>query len=147
MQTTWIGVTAMNTKLLVFVAAVVLGTCWFGGTTEGCDRPFYADYALTSWLWPSGSLYVRDAIPPYFALYPPVYYSYPVPRTYGFSPYAYPPGTMTPPSKQVTPLTVRNENLLGNTVSAELGQPKRPPLRIVNPFVSQPVPPAPPGQL
>jgi hypothetical protein len=33
---------------------------------------------------------------PYYALYPPVYYSYPVPRTYGYSPFAYPPGTMTP---------------------------------------------------
>jgi hypothetical protein len=33
---------------------------------------------------------------PYYALYPPVYYSYPVPRTYGYSPFAYPPGTATP---------------------------------------------------
>ena len=30
------------------------------------------------------------------ALYPPVYYSYPVARPYGFSPFAYPPGVMTP---------------------------------------------------
>ncbi len=35
---------------------------------------------------------------PYYALYPPVYYSYPVARTYGYSPFAYPPGTMTPQS-------------------------------------------------
>ncbi len=33
---------------------------------------------------------------PYYALYPPVYYSYPVPRPYGYSPFAYPPGTPTP---------------------------------------------------
>jgi hypothetical protein len=33
---------------------------------------------------------------PYYALYPPVYYSYPVARPYGFSPFAYPPGAMTP---------------------------------------------------
>ena len=33
---------------------------------------------------------------PYFALHPPVYYSYPVPRTYGYSPFAYPPYVMTP---------------------------------------------------
>lgn len=33
---------------------------------------------------------------PYYALFPPVYYSYPVPRTYGYSPFAYPPGVMTP---------------------------------------------------
>jgi hypothetical protein len=34
--------------------------------------------------------------PPYYALFPPVYYSYPVPRPYGYSPFAYPPGTVTP---------------------------------------------------
>jgi hypothetical protein len=33
---------------------------------------------------------------PYYALFPPVYYSHPVPRTYGYSPFAYPPGVMTP---------------------------------------------------
>jgi hypothetical protein len=33
---------------------------------------------------------------PHFAAYPPVYYSYPVPRTYGYSPFAYPPHVMTP---------------------------------------------------
>jgi len=33
---------------------------------------------------------------PYYALFPPVYYSYPVARPYGFSPFAYPPGTLTP---------------------------------------------------
>lgn len=33
---------------------------------------------------------------PYFAAHPPVYYSYPVPRTYGYSPFAYPPNVMTP---------------------------------------------------
>src|ERR1700742_789907 len=33
---------------------------------------------------------------PYYALHPPVYYSYPVPRTYGYSPFAYPPSVMTP---------------------------------------------------
>ncbi len=35
-------------------------------------------------------------VPPYFALHPPVYYSAPVPRTYGYSPYAYPGSVMTP---------------------------------------------------
>ncbi len=33
---------------------------------------------------------------PYYALYPPVYYSYPVARPYGYSPFAYPPGVLTP---------------------------------------------------
>lgn len=33
-----------------------------------------------------------DPILPYYSLYPPVYYSAPVPRPYGFSPFALPPG-------------------------------------------------------
>ncbi len=33
---------------------------------------------------------------PYYAAFPPVYYSVPVPRTYGYSPFAYPPGFVTP---------------------------------------------------
>ncbi len=49
---------------------------------------------------------------PYYSAFPPVYYSAPVPRTYGYSPFAYPPGTMTPE--------------IVETVSAE---------EIVNPYV------------
>ena len=54
----------------------------FGGTTF-------------STIW---DLYLRGdiPIPPYFALHPPVYYSYPVPRTYGYSPFAYPGHVRTP---------------------------------------------------
>ncbi len=43
------------------------------------------------WYW----LYGRERLP-YYSLYPPVYYSYPVPRPYGYSPFAYPPGVATP---------------------------------------------------
>lgn len=39
---------------------------------------------------------------PYYALFPPVYYSYPVARPYGYSPFAYPPGTITPEIEQKT---------------------------------------------
>jgi hypothetical protein len=46
---------------------------------------------------------------PYFAAHPPVYYSYPVPRTYGYSPFAYPPGVMTPEVVQeVKPVQIVN---------------------------------------
>ena len=36
----------------------------------------------------ANSLYTRDYVP-YYAMHPPVYYSEPVPRTYGYSPFAY----------------------------------------------------------
>jgi hypothetical protein len=36
---------------------------------------------------------------PYYAVHPPVYYSHIVPRPYGYSPYAYVPGIVTPQSE------------------------------------------------
>ena len=46
----------------------------------------------------SGTMYGLGLVPvpPYFALHPPVYYSCPVPRSYGYSPYAYPGCVETP---------------------------------------------------
>ncbi len=45
---------------------------------------------------------------PYFSMFPPVYYSLPVPRTYGWSPFAYPPGTMTPEVEPAQPQDMIN---------------------------------------
>ncbi len=93
--------------------------------------------------WPSylgGSVYTSGVrgLPPYFSLFPPVYYSYPVPRTYGYSPFAYPFGSPTPeitvtdgPSKiMINPYVPRTEP---SPASAEktVGGPRT----IVNPFV------------
>lgn len=84
---------------------------------------------------------------PYYAAYPPVYYSYPVPRTYGYSPFAYPPGTMTPDviiEEPVEPVTILNpyvkqeedsEAESEEKVAAASQAPK--PLVIVNPHVPQ----------
>lgn len=96
-----------------------------GGLYNGLDRP--SDYRV-----------------PYFAAHPPVYYSHPVPRTYGHSPFAYPPHFRTPEfCESVVPLTVTNpyvpaveapvaeEKEADETVAA----PKTSdPLVIVNPF-------------
>lgn len=57
----------------------------------GLNSPFHADSARIS-MYTSGLV----PTPPYFALHPPVYYSCPVPRSYGYSPYAYPSYVMTP---------------------------------------------------
>jgi hypothetical protein len=84
---------------------------------------------------------------PYFALHPPVYYSEPVPRTYGYSPFAYPPGTMTPDVVgESQPVTINNPYVPATTPtsapaaikpsdrSASASQARQ-PLVIVNPFV------------
>ena len=83
---------------------------------------------------------------PYFALHPPVYYSEPVPRTYGYSPFAYPPGVMTPEIVgEPQPVTINNPYVPMTTPakadvkpsdrSASANQAPE-PLVIVNPFVS-----------
>ncbi|NUQ65572.1 MAG: hypothetical protein HUU20_24145 [Pirellulales bacterium] len=126
-------------------AARILGLCVVflalsGASGLGSDAASFCSPALCDgygygwWPW---SLYSREYIP-YHALYPPVYYSYPVPRTYGYSPFAYPPGTRTPEVAPPAPLTVPNPYV------APKPEPKpashrvtRSPLRIQNPFVAQ----------
>jgi hypothetical protein len=82
---------------------------------------------------------------PYFALHPPVYYSYPVPRTYGYSPFAYPPGVMTPDVIiDAQPVTIINPHVESNKMTAPKPAPDRSaakaasiePLVIVNPYVT-----------
>lgn len=91
----------------------------------------------------------RIPTPPYFALHPPVYYSVPVPRTYGYSPIAYGSNVRTPDIAPAAgePMTIVNPYVTqpakasikeeakpadGDTAA---NQPK--PLMIVNPFVKQ----------
>jgi hypothetical protein len=85
---------------------------------------------------------------PHFALHPPVYYSYPVPRTYGYSPFAYPGYVMTPEMSAPQPLDIINPHVPAKdkpatpeqdrAAKAELRpQPVPQPLVITNPFVRQ----------
>ena len=78
---------------------------------------------------------------PYYAVYPPVYYSYIVPRPYGYSPFAYPPGTLTP---EVPPApaaaTIYNPFVKPKTeqsVAAPLDRSASAPRTYLNPFVKQ----------
>lgn len=84
---------------------------------------------------------------PYFAAHPPVYYSYPVPRTYGYSPFAYPPNVMTPdvvmsdeqPVEIINPYVPSKETstTTGDQSAAAPQQNKPPqPLVIINPYVA-----------
>jgi hypothetical protein len=75
---------------------------------------------------------------PYFALHPPVYYSYPVPRPYGYSPFAYPPGVMTPEISAPGPVIIQNKFVPQKSIKAA-GRDRvaQTPLRITNPYVVQ----------
>lgn len=55
--------------------------------------------------FPSANLQDRM---PHFSLFPPVYYGYPMPRPYGYSPFAYPGFVETPQASFAEPLTMAN---------------------------------------
>jgi hypothetical protein len=83
---------------------------------------------------------------PYFAAHPPVYYSYPVPRTYGHSPFAYPPHFRTPEIvAEPVALEISNPYVLPKRDASEAIEPERSvqtqtapePLVIHNPYVTQ----------
>lgn len=107
--------------------------------------------------WDIGRLYgVLAQNVPYYAAFPPVYYSVPVPRTYGYSPFAYPPGVMTPEVEMVEPLAIDNPYVTEAPQSATVNPTPEPPadrttsvapqqprpLVVNNPFVRQSAPAA-----
>ena len=100
--------------------------------------PWYSPYpADLTQLYETGKI----PTPPYFSLHPPVYYSRPVARTYGYSPYAYPPQTKTPePAVPApTPKVIQN-HFVPPLKDATKETPKDriavTPVRIINPFVT-----------
>lgn len=121
---------------------------WWGG-----------GYGLSNYY--NRGIYVDQDRIPYFALHPPVYYSYPVPRPYGYSPFAYPGIVPTPhyetrdsgvlvnpyvngnsesgaepktaPAEAPAMKPKKSGSLLSRPITDKLG--KSGPLRIANPFV------------
>jgi len=95
-------------------AVLLSGACFFGTLLHvgeaSAEDGFAFLPAVPGPLWPTtgGSPYSlgQVPVPPYFALHPPVYYSVPVPRTYGYSPHAYPGSTATPEVVQAANLIV-----------------------------------------
>jgi hypothetical protein len=131
------GVIAMKTKI-IFCCLVCFG--YTGFILAG-------DYLFNPWsLYGCGSYYTPTAYSqesiPYFALHPPVYYSYPpVPRTYGDSPFPYPPGmsaflAYNSSNSSPQPQIVKNE-YIDEASPADQQYQTRMPLRIPNPFVKQ----------
>ena len=129
----------MNYRIvLLLLATAIVALSWSSAPAVAGDGYSYG-YGFG---YVPYSIYSQDRIP-YFAQHPPVYYSYPVPRTYGYSPYAYPPSVMTPPAKPTMPITLDNpfvpkrvkvkEAIDRSTAAGRLPEP----LVLVNPFVRQ----------
>ena len=126
----------MNARLILWVVLAALVIPVLTAVATAAGGPGVCGYPG----WGSGyyapRLYVRDDDIPYYAKHPPVYYSYPVPRPYGYSPFAYPPGTMTPEVKVREPLMVPNRYVPRKTERRPDGDRQtRTPLRIINPYV------------
>jgi hypothetical protein len=97
--------------------------------------PSYTPDTCYGPVWTDWGLYSREKLP-FYSLHPPVYYSLPVPRTYGYSPFAYPPGVRTPEVAPIEPEVIRNHTI--PTKPAAQQTPARTaaaPLRLINPYV------------
>ena len=86
----------MKTRKMILAVAVLASVSLLAASAQAGDYGRYCGYGrypadLTS-LYSGGQI----KAPPHFSIHPPVYYSRPVARTYGFSPWAYPPETITP---------------------------------------------------
>ena len=143
-------------------ASLLLGA--LAGTPDQCSANGFGGYGgyygpgLYGYGLGIGQLYRSLDFPldrrvPYFAARPPVYYSAPVPRTYGHSPFAYGPWAHTP--EFVEPLEVKNPHareassegvvdtsdgaVAERTISTrtQLEVYEHAPLTIINPFVQQ----------
>ena len=132
----------MNAKKLLLVVAAIAALCVIPSVTQAANG--FCGYGFGGWGYTG---YTAEYVP-YYAMHPPVYYSYPVPRAYGWSPFAYPPGTMTPeilgaiqaqevinphvPQKEGTSATPMSTN--NKTTQAKESTGPTPQV-VINPFV------------
>lgn len=96
---------------LLLCAATVCGTAPSESQAQTLGIYGSHGFAGPGWFGYFGSPYSTGRIPtpPYFAIHPPVYYSVPVARTYGYSPYAYPGTVQTP--EVVLPEMIENPHV------------------------------------
>jgi hypothetical protein len=122
----------MNTKtatpFFAFIVSIALSS-----VAHGQDLGGGVSFVPPYWGYAHPSIYSTSSVP-YFSLHPPVYYSYRVARTYGYSPFAYPPGVLTP-SRETSRPTQSNIDTSSEMMESSEGHQ---PLRIDNPFIEQP---------
>ena len=119
---------------LLVVAAAVWGMSSVDAKAQGgAGSPFLA-YGF----WGS-SLYNSQTwqTPPFYALFPPVYYTAPVPRPYGYSPFAYPPGFITPEVEPIQAKQIINPYVPQKPVTPSSDRTAAAPKVILNPYVTR----------
>lgn len=141
------------TLIIVIVSGTIFGTMQSEGYSQSLagQNQFFGTFGLGGFQGTSITtvfdLYRIGLIPvpPYFALHPPVYYSYPVPRPYGYSPFAYSGNVRTPAiiGEVVQPEVIRNPHVpssqSGNTDHQDQLTNFGPgrPVVVLNPYFEQ----------
>ena len=96
-----------------------------------------ASFSFGDWYGGNGYYYAYSQIcPPYFALNPPVYYSYPVARTYGLYPFPYYGEIPNSPPVAAEPKTLVNR-YVDQKPASESAYSSPQAVRIVNPYVEK----------
>jgi len=116
----------------------ILAAAMVGVLALGAERCQAQGFGLGgAFLYGAGyGLYVYERMPQY-SLFPPVYYKHPVPRSYGYSPYAYPPGFTTPPVSAVSRRVIVVNSYVPQASSSNEPKSRQPePLVVHNPYVT-----------
>ena len=120
-------------RLRAFILGVGLIGCIDAAASSAHAQFFAPSYGFAGGTGPY-NLYTQDT-PPFYAMYPPVYYSRPVARTYGFSPFAYPPGVPTPQNFASAPQGVQTSEIYdSNAPPGPADALAAAPLMIENPY-------------
>jgi hypothetical protein len=120
-------------RLRAFILGVGLIGCVCAGADSADAQIFAPSYGFAGGTGPY-NLYIQDT-PPFYAMYPPVYYSQPMSRSYGWSPFAYPPGVPTPQAHVSAPQGVHTATVVESNAPAPAEAVAVAPLTIENPFV------------
>lgn len=120
--------TAIRGMLILMILVVAGTTVSTAQAYDGCYGAQNSRAYGNGW-WPYTLGYVP--VPPYYALHPPVYYSVPVARPYGYSPYPLPGTVMPPIPESPVALEITNPYVERNEVDSVATTPQL----IVNPYV------------
>ena len=132
--------------LSALAAAAIFSVFSFAGVEAQGQSPFIGNgYGYKSNCLEGNyyGLYALDKlfVPPYFAMHPPVYYSAPVARPYGYTPYALPPGMLPaemlagPQPEEIINPYVEEEEVEATTSTTQGKVAEALPQWIMNPFV------------
>jgi hypothetical protein len=134
------GKSTMNLRVILVAAGCLGCLAPYAGAFDGYSPHFpWYGYGNNG---PAAYALGNIPAPPYFALHPPVYYSHPLPRSYGRSPFACSCDCHHASRHAVSPRVVVNPHIQVRPKPAE--SPQRPvkvasaPQRIVNPFYAKP---------